>query len=48
NMMNTKSITQLFVVNDKKPVGIIHLHDCLRAGFKVNEKNDNNNFGKVA
>ena len=48
NMMNTKSITQLFVVENKKPVGVIHLHDCLRAGFTVHEKNDNNKFGKVA
>ncbi len=48
NMMNTKSITQLFVVDNKKPVGVIHLHDCLRAGFKVNEKTDSNKFGKVA
>lgn len=48
NMMNTKGITQLFVVEDKKPVGVIHLHDCLRAGFTVSEKNDNNKLGKVA
>ena len=34
NMMNNtgKGITQLFVVDEGKPVGIIHLHDCLRAG----------------
>ncbi len=34
NTMNNtgKGITQLFVVQDDKPVGIIHLHDCLRAG----------------
>ena len=32
-MNNTgKGITQLFVVQDRKPVGIIHIHDCLRAG----------------
>ena len=32
--MNTtgKGITQLFVVEDDKPIGIIHMHDCLRAG----------------
>ena len=32
--MNTtgKGITQLFVVQDDKPIGIIHMHDCLRAG----------------
>jgi arabinose-5-phosphate isomerase len=34
NIMNARSITSLFVVNDeKKPVGIIHIHDCLRAGI---------------
>ncbi len=34
NTMNNtgKGITQLFVVEEEKPVGIIHLHDCLRAG----------------
>ena len=34
NAMNNtgKGITQLFVVEDNKPVGIIHIHDCLRAG----------------
>lgn len=39
NIMNTtgKGITQLFVVENKKPIGIIHMHDCLRAGFTVNE-----------
>ena len=31
-IMNSKSITCLFVVADKKPVGILHIHDCLRAG----------------
>lgn len=34
NTMNNtgKGITQLFVVKNGKPVGIIHIHDCLRAG----------------
>lgn len=34
NTMNNtgKGITQLFVVEDQKPIGIIHMHDCLRAG----------------
>ena len=34
NKMNNtgKGITQLFVVEDGKPIGIIHIHDCLRAG----------------
>ena len=31
-IMNEKSITSLFVVEDGRPVGILHLHDCLRAG----------------
>jgi arabinose-5-phosphate isomerase len=29
---NTRPITSLFVVEDGKPVGIVHIHDCLRAG----------------
>lgn len=34
NIMNNtgKGITQLFVLEDKHPVGIIHLHDCLKLG----------------
>jgi arabinose-5-phosphate isomerase len=32
-VMNAKKITSLFVVDDaKRAVGILHLHDCLRAG----------------
>ena len=31
-IMNESAITSLFVVTDGKPVGIIHIHDCLRAG----------------
>ncbi|MBR6408773.1 MAG: KpsF/GutQ family sugar-phosphate isomerase [Alphaproteobacteria bacterium] len=32
-MNNTgRGITNLFVVEDGKPVGLIHIHDCLRAG----------------
>lgn len=32
-MNNTgKGITQLFVTEKQKPIGIIHIHDCLRAG----------------
>ncbi len=31
-VMNSKAITALFVVDDEKPVGIVHLHDCLTAG----------------
>ena len=33
NIMNKKSITSLFVVAEKKIVGILHLHDCLRSGL---------------
>ena len=40
NFMNSKSITQLFVVEEQKPIGVIHLHDCLRAGFTVGEKDE--------
>lgn len=34
NMMNNtgNGITQLFVVKDNRPIGIIHIHDCLRVG----------------
>lgn len=32
HILNEKSITCLFVWADKKVVGIIHIHDCLRAG----------------
>ncbi len=31
-LLNKKSITSLFVVDDKKVVGILHIHDCLKAG----------------
>ena len=31
-VMNARSITSLFVCEEGKPVGIIHIHDCLRAG----------------
>lgn len=32
SIMNEKSITSLFVVDQGKPVGILHIHDLLRAG----------------
>ncbi len=32
NIMNTRRITVLFVTEDEKPVGILHIHDLLRAG----------------
>ena len=31
-IMNSKSITCLFVLEGTRPVGILHIHDCLRAG----------------
>ena len=31
-VMNENGITSLFVVEDDRPVGILHIHDCLRAG----------------
>jgi arabinose-5-phosphate isomerase len=31
-MINASSITTLFVVEDGRPVGVIHIHDLLRAG----------------
>ncbi|MDP6952489.1 MAG: CBS domain-containing protein, partial [Alphaproteobacteria bacterium] len=32
-VMSTRKITSLFVVEEGRPVGILHLHDCLRAGI---------------
>ena len=32
-IMNDKGITALFVVDGRKPAGLIHIHDCLRAGL---------------
>ncbi len=29
---NERPITSLFVVENDRPVGILHIHDCLRAG----------------
>ena len=31
-VMNERKITSLFCVEDGRPVGILHIHDCLRAG----------------
>ena len=31
-VMNEKSITSLFVVEDGRPLGVLHVHDLLRAG----------------
>ena len=30
--MHGKGITSLFVVESSKPIGIVRMHDCLRAG----------------
>jgi hypothetical protein len=30
--MNKKSITNIFVIDSQKIIGIVHLHDCLKAG----------------
>jgi len=32
NFMNAREITNLFVVEDSRPVGVIHIHDIFRAG----------------
>ena len=32
-LMNERSITSIFVVEDKIPIGIVHIHDLLRAGI---------------
>lgn len=32
-VMNQYSITSLFAVDDDRPAGILHIHDCLRAGI---------------
>lgn len=31
-MMHDKKITNMFVVEDKKPIGVIHIHDLLNSG----------------
>ncbi len=31
-IMNTKAITSVFVVDGTRPVGVLHVHDCLRSG----------------
>jgi arabinose-5-phosphate isomerase len=32
-VMNQRKITSLFAVEEGRPVGILHIHDCLRAGI---------------
>ena len=31
-IMNEKKITNLFVIEDNKPIGTIHIHDLLKSG----------------
>lgn len=31
-IMQDKKITNLFVIENKKPIGVIHIHDCLNSG----------------
>ena len=31
--MNQREITGIFVVEGQRPIGILHIHDCLRAGI---------------
>ena len=33
HLMNERQITSLFVIEAKRPVGVVHIHDCLRAGL---------------
>jgi arabinose-5-phosphate isomerase len=33
-LMNARAITTLFVIDGAKPVGILHIHDLLRAGLR--------------
>jgi len=33
-VMNAHAITSLFVVEGGRPIGILHIHDCLRAGIR--------------
>ena len=32
DVLNTAKITALFVVDEEKPVGVVHMHDLLRIG----------------
>jgi arabinose-5-phosphate isomerase len=31
-MLNAAKITTLFVADGRKPIGVLHMHDLLRAG----------------
>ena len=33
HLMNRCQITSLFVVDEERPIGVVHIHDCLRAGL---------------
>ena len=33
HLMNQRQITSLFVIEGERPVGVVHIHDCLRAGL---------------
>ena len=33
-LMQKNRITSLFVTRDERPVGILNVHDCLRAGVE--------------
>ena len=33
HLMNQRQITSLFVIEGERPVGVVHVHDCLRAGL---------------
>jgi len=33
NIMNEKKITSIFVLDQQKPVGVVHIHDCFKAGI---------------
>ena len=33
HLMNQRQITSLFVTEGERPVGVVHIHDCLRAGL---------------
>ncbi len=33
-LMNERAITSLFVLENGRPIGILHIHDCLRAGIR--------------
>ena len=33
HLMNQRQITSLFVIEGERPIGVVHIHDCLRAGL---------------